>query len=320
MTDESLSLVYMGTPDFAVLPLLAIHESRHRILRVITQPDRPKGRGRRVTEPPVKKAARQHGYDVVQPTSAKGDDFFKLCFEPNPDLLVVAAYGNILPQAILSQAPLGAVNIHASLLPRYRGAAPIQWAIINGEDETGITTMQMDAGMDTGDILLSARTPIGPADTAEVLHDRLATMGADLVVETLDLLAAGKLQAIPQDDSQATVAPLLKKGDGQIDWHQSAIAIERLIRGVTPWPGAYMFLNDRRLKIFRAQVVGSKGTVDSTDDTPPGTVVKGFADELRVATGDGILSLLELQGASGKRLSAADYLRGHALRPGTVFK
>ena len=314
MTANPLKLIFIGTPDFAVPSLIALDQSRHRILRVITQPDRPKGRGRQVTVSPVKKTALRLGYDIAQPASARGNDFLTICFDPDPDLLAVVAYGNILPAAVVSRPPLGVVNVHASLLPRYRGAAPIQWAIINGDSHTGITTMRMDAGMDTGDILLADRTSIRPDDTAATLHDRLARMGAELLVHTLDRLATGDIEPIPQDDSQATYAPLLKKKDGEIDWYRSAPAIERLIRGMTPWPGAYTFQEDQRLKIFRAAIA------ISTSDVPPGTVVRGFADELRVATGEGILSILELQGASGKRLPIADYLRGHPIPPGTILK
>jgi methionyl-tRNA formyltransferase len=314
MMTPSLKLVFMGTPEFAVPSLTAIHQSRHRILRVVTQPDRPKGRGRRMTHSPVKKTALKLGYDVAQPASAKGDDFPPVCFDPGPDLLVVIAYGNILPEPTLTCLKLGVINVHASLLPRYRGAAPIQWAIINGDDHTGVTTMQMDAGMDTGDMLLTARTPIQSDDTAATLHDRLAQMGAKLIVRTLDQLAAEGIEPTPQDDTQATNAPPLKKKDGEIDWHQSATAIERRVRGMTPWPGTYTFIGDRRLKVFRVAVI------DAASDAPPGTVIKGFADELRVTTGKGVLSLLELQGASGKRLSIADYLRGHKISPGMVFK
>lgn len=313
MTPPALKLVFMGTPDFAVPSLLALHESPHRILRVITQPDRPRGRGRKITLSPVKQAALRLGYDIAQPVSARQDDFFSLVCDPAPDLFVVIAYGNLLPQRVLDTPPLGGINIHASLLPRFRGAAPIQWAIINGDSESGVTTMQIAGAVDTGDILLTARTPIQPDDTAATLHDRLAGMGAELIVRTLDRLAAGNIQAIPQDDRLATVAPRLTKADGRIDWHQPAAVIERRVRGMTPWPGTFTFQNDRRLKIIRA------AAIDAISDAPPGTVVKGFADELRVATGDGVLAILELQGASGKRLAAADFLRGYPLAPGAVF-
>ncbi len=313
MTTNPLKIVFMGTPDFAVPSLSALHQSSHRIARVITQPDRPKGRGRRIAESPVKQKALQFGYDIAQPVSSRGDDFFDCCINTAPDLLVVVAYGNILPEPVIAHPPLGAINVHASLLPRYRGAAPIQWPIINGDRETGVTTMRLDAGMDTGDILLTARTTIRPDDTAATLHDRLADMGAELLIRTLDRLAAKDIDPISQDDSKATYAPLLKKKDGEIDWHQSAVIIERLVRGLTPWPGTYTSLEDLRLKILRVAVI------DSASDAPPGTVIKGFADELRVATGEGVLSILELQGASGKRLSIADYLRGHPISPGTVF-
>ncbi len=313
MTTNPLKLVFMGTPDFAVPSLEALHQSNHCITRVITQPDRPKGRGRRIMVPPVKQRALKLGYDVSQPASVREDDYFDICVDSSPDLLVVVAYGNILPEPVITHPPLGAINLHASLLPRYRGAAPIQWPIINGDRETGVTTMRLDTGMDTGDILLSARTSIQPDDTAATLHDRLAAMGAELLVRTLDRLSAGEITPTPQDDSLATEAPLLKKRDGKIDWHQSAVAIERLVRGMTPWPGTYTFQEGRRLKIFRVAVI------DTVSDAPPGTTVKGFADELRVTTGNGVLSILELQSASGKRLSIADYLRGHAISPGTVF-
>ncbi|RUA00409.1 MAG: methionyl-tRNA formyltransferase [Deltaproteobacteria bacterium] len=313
MTTNPLKLVFMGTPDFAVPSLDALHQSDHFITRIITQPDRPRGRGRRIMVSPVKQRALELGYDISQPASARGDDYLNLCIDSSPDLLVVVAYGNILPEPVITCSPLGAINLHASLLPKYRGAAPIQWPIINGDRETGVTTMRLDTGIDTGDILLCTRTPIQPNDTAATLHDRLAGMGAELLVRTLNRLAAGEIEATPQDNRQATYAPLLNKKDGQIDWHQSASAIERRVRGMTPWPGTYTFQGSRRLKILRAAVI------DATPNAPPGTVVKGFADELRVATGDGILTIVELQGASGKRLSIADYLRGHPISPGTVF-
>ena len=310
---RSFNIVFMGTPAFAVPSLAALHRSRHTVIQVITQPDRPKGRGRKIVPPPVKVAARGFGLPVMQPGKVKTDSFIESLSQLCPDVLAVAAYGHILPKTVLSIPTVGCINVHASVLPKYRGAAPIQWAIINGERETGITTMMMDVGMDTGDILLSATETIRPDDTAATLHDRLAVIGADVLIDTLNRLADGTLTATPQEHSQATVAPMLKKEDGRIDWNLSADAIANRIRGMTPWPGAFAFLGDKRLKIFSAVPV----TSDSADT--PGTVVAGFADELRIATGDGALSVLEVQGASGKRLKVKEFLLGHPIEPGTVL-
>jgi methionyl-tRNA formyltransferase len=306
-------IIFMGTPAYAVPTLKAIHHSPHRLELVITQPDRPKGRGRKVFPPPVKQTARELGYDVIQPAKIKTREFAESLKQIRPDLLVVVAYGRILPKSILDVPRLGAVNVHASLLPKYRGAAPIQWAVINGEKETGITTMWMDEGMDTGDILLTATEPIDPGDTAASLHDRLAQLGAVVLLKTLEKLADNTLTPVAQDHSQATLAPMLKKADGRIDWHQTAAQIERFVRGVYPWPGAFTFHAEERLKIYRAEALSpSTGAV-------PGTVMDGFPDELRIATGSGALLIHEIQGESGKRLPIETFLRGHAMIPGTVL-
>lgn len=309
----SYNIVFMGTPDFAVPSLTALHHSRHNVIHVVTQPDRPSGRGRKILPPPVKSAAKRFGYPVIQPDKVKTDAFVKTLTLWQPDMLVVAAYGHILPKAILEIPPVGCINVHGSILPKYRGAAPIHWAIINGEKETGITTMLMDVGMDTGDILLTAKEKIRPEDTAATLHDRLSVLGADLLIDTLNRLADGSLEATPQDHSQATVAPMLKKEDGRIDWTLAADAICNHIRGVTPWPGAFTFIGDRRLKIYSA-VPASPVSIAA-----PGTVVAGFADELRVAAGSGTLSILEVQGESGKRMPINEFLHGHPIAPGEVL-
>ena len=306
-------IIFMGTPAYAVPTLKAIHQSPHRLELVITQPDRPRGRGRKVFPPPVKQTAKELGYNVIQPTKIKTPEFAETLKQKRPDLLVVVAYGRILPKSILDVPRLGAVNVHASLLPKYRGAAPIQWAVINGEKETGITTMWMDEGMDTGDILLSATEPIDPEDTAASLHDRLSQLGADVLLQTLEKLADNTLTPVTQDHSQATLAPMLKKADGRIDWHQTAEQIESFVRGVYPWPGAFTFLAKERLKIFRAEAL-----LLSTDAVP-GTVMDGFPDELRIATGNGALLIHEIQGESGKRLPIETFLRGHAMVPGTLL-
>ncbi len=310
---KSLNIVFMGTPNFAVPTLEALHQSQHRVILVVTQPDRPKGRGRKLVAPPVKESAHTYGYECLQPNRVSDPGFKETLERLQPDLFVVIALGHILPEELLQIPRLGAVNIHASLLPKYRGPAPVQWAIIKGEVETGVTTMLMDQGMDTGAILLTARTQIEPDDTTADLQDRLAEQGAGLLIETLSQLTAGTLTPQPQDHKQATYAPRLKKVDGRIQWKTSAKSIETFIRGMSPWPGAFTFAGEKRLKIFKAD------TIAATANAPPGTVIQGFPDELRIATGEGVLSILEIQGASGKRLSITDYLRGHSIAVGTVF-
>ena len=309
-----LDIIFMGTPDFAVPCLKKIHETGHRILLVVTQPDRPKGRGKKLVFPPVKKAAIDLDLPVFQPASIKSDMAINRLSTFAPDFLVAVAYGQILPVSILNIPKFCAVNVHGSILPKYRGPAPIQRAIINGENETGICTMKMAIGLDTGDVFLCVKTPISPEDNAQTLHDRLAVMGADGLAETLGKIAENRLAAIPQDNTRATYAPMLTKQDGRIPWQKTAEEINNLIRGVTPWPGAFTFHGEKRLKIFSAI------TVAQPVSEPPGTVLPGFPDELRVATGKEALSILEIQGASGKRLAIADFLRGYALSPGDLLQ
>ncbi len=314
---KSYNIVFMGTPDFAVPPLKALHKSPHRILQVVTQPDRPKGRGRKLIPPPVKVEAQKLGYDLVQPESVKTDRFIKGMKALSPDLFVVVAFGHLLPQKLLDVPKIGPINIHASLLPKYRGAAPIQWAVINREKESGVTTMFMDAGMDTGDMLISDTIPLEKGETAQTLHDKLARLGAETLLKTLDGLLKGELKPVPQDHDRATIAPMLKKSDGHIDWKKPALEIEALIRGMTPWPGAFTFQGDKRLKIYKAQAIQEN---PAERKAAPGTVLPGFPDELRAATGKGVLLLKEIQGASGKRLSIEDFLRGYPIPPETVMR
>jgi methionyl-tRNA formyltransferase len=301
----------MGTPQFAVPTLEALYASRHALALVVTQPDRPRGRGRVLAAPAVKVAAHGLGLPVAQPYKIGDAAFLETIDRFAPDALVVAAYGKIIPQCLLDLPPLGAVNLHPSLLPKYRGPAPIQWPLIQGDLETGVTIIQLNAQMDAGDILLQEKTAIDPADSAESLHDRLAEMGAALLIKTLDGLAENTIIPRPQDHDQATLAPMLKKSDGRIDWQMGAWALERRIRALNPWPGTFTFHGKERLKILGAKVIARPA------EAAPGTVVAGFDDELRVATGDGLLLVEMVQGASGKRLSTADYLRGHAMPPGT---
>ena len=303
----------MGTPDFAVPSLQALHESRHDIVLVVTQPDRPRGRGRKIVPSPVKEAAIRYGYDLSQPESVKPDTFRDVIAGFKPDLLVVVAFGRILPRRLLELPPLKAINVHASLLPRYRGPAPIQWAIINGEKETGVTTMMMDEGLDTGDILLQQSIPISPENTSVTLHDKLAREGACLLLETLENLTTGKLIPIAQDPNKASYFPMLQKKDGHINWERPAKDIANFIRGINPWPGAFTFCGDTRLKIYRSKYL------EKETHAAPGTVLMSFPDEILVATGKGTLLIEELQGASGKCLATKEYLCGCSMETGTVL-
>lgn len=303
----------MGTPDFAVPSLRRLHESGHRISCVVTQPDRPMGRGRRLKPSAVKSAALELGVPVLQPYSMKERDLIKHLSGANPDLFVVVAFGYILPKCLLNIPGSGSINIHASLLPKYRGPAPIQWAIINQEKETGITAIRMDEGMDTGDILHFSRTTLSMHETVETLYDRLARIGADVLIETINKMEWGDLSVNPQDHAKATYAPILKKSDGRIDWKLPAEKIEAFIRGMTPWPGAFAFIGKERIKMFLARV-------EPLDlYKPEGTVLQASQGKLWIATGKGALSILEIQAESGKRLFINDFLMGKEIPEGIVL-
>jgi methionyl-tRNA formyltransferase len=307
---KSLSFIFMGTPDFAVPTLQYLVRAGVTPEVVVTQPDRPKGRGRKPLPSPVKIAALDLGCEVLQPASVSDPGFVSRLSDIRPDFFIVVAYGHLLTSELLSIPKIAPINLHASLLPKYRGAAPIQRAIMNGEDESGVTTMRMDRGMDTGDILLTEKTAIEPQDTSGSLHDRLAVMGGDLVLRTMEGMVSGRIAPIPQDHSQASYAPMLAKKDGHIDWSLPASRIFCNIRGVTPWPGAYTFHNEFRLKIHVSHAI------PEPVHEPPGTVLKTFPDELRISTGNGVLQILEIQGASGKRMPVQEFLRGYRLNPG----
>jgi methionyl-tRNA formyltransferase len=306
---EKFKIIFLGTPDFAVPCLEALHAAGHDVALVVTQPDRPKGRGRKVEPPPVKRSAERLGCAVIQPASMRDRRTQRTLKAVEADFFVVVAFGRILPQAVLDLPGRGCVNVHASLLPKYRGPAPIHWSIINGESRTGVSTMLMDEGVDTGDILKTADEAIDEEDTTGSLHDRLARKGAEVLVETLAAWAAGSVRPQPQDHSRATYAPLLKKSDGQVDWKKPARDIRNFIRGMTPWPGAYTFFGGMRLKLFKAAVA------PQANAATPGTVLAGPPGGLWVATGEGALSILEIQGASGNRLAISDFLRGHPIPP-----
>ncbi len=303
----------MGTPPFSVPGLTALHENDYDVAMVVTAQDRPKGRGRKMALSAVKQKALDLGYPVSQPASIKTAEFVGKVEDLKPDVMVVIAFGRILPENLLTLPRLGTINIHASLLPKYRGAAPIQWAIINGEKETGVCSMQMEKGLDTGSILLCAKEAIHPDDTAATLHDRLALKSAAILIDTLKAFADNRIQPMPQDHSLATYAPMLTKDDGLINWNQSAESLLIFIRGVTPWPGAYTFIGDHRLKIFKSH----PHPVEINESHGP--VLEGFADELRVATAKGALCVDEIQGESGKRMVIKDFLRGHKIPPGSLL-
>ncbi|MBW2646611.1 MAG: methionyl-tRNA formyltransferase [Deltaproteobacteria bacterium] len=306
-------IVFMGTPEFAVPTLKELFKENEKVVAVVAQPNRPRGRGRKTVAPPVKIEAERHGCLVLQPEKASREEFVEQIRELSPDLFVVVAYGHILSKKILSIPRIGAINIHASLLPKYRGAAPIQWAIINGEKETGVTTMWMDVGMDTGDMLISSRVTIEPDDTAATLHDRLSVIGAQLLIKTINRLKNGDLKSALQNPDHATYAPMLKKEAGRIDWAKSAAELDCFVRGMSPWPGAFTTISGKTLKIFKVKVVSGHA------EAPPGAIIPSFPGELYVATGKEILSLMEVQAPAGKRLKIQDFLRGHAITPGTIM-
>ena len=304
-----MNIVFMGTPEFAVPSLRELINSTHKVLCAVCQPDKPKGRGRKLTSPPIKLLAEEKSVPVLQPVKIKTDEFHDQLSRLNPDLICVTAYGKILPPNILSLPKYGCINVHASLLPKYRGAAPINWAIINGEKMTGITTMFMDEGMDTGDMILKKEIEIDSDDTSIDLSEKLSVIGADLLIETLDRLEADELVPIKQNDDEATYAPIIKKEVGNIDWDKSAEEIRNLIRGTQPWPGAFSTYRGKNLKIFKARINNTAGE--------PGIII--FADNktIRIGTGDNSLDILELQLEGGKRLSVEEFLRGNKIEEGT---
>ncbi len=305
-----MRIVFMGTPEFAVPSFEALLSSGHQVVGVVCQPDRPKGRGHQVVAPPVKLVAERAGIPVLQPLKIRTPDFLQALSSWQPDVIAVTAYGRILHAPILQLPPMGCVNVHGSLLPKYRGAAPVQWAVINGETETGITTMLMDEGMDTGAMLLQAKVEILPEDTSGTLAPRLAALGGQLLINTLAQLQAGTLVPTKQDDHQATMAPLLKKEDGLMVWTLSAMSLANRVRGLAPWPGAHTFLGDERWNIWKA-VPHASATTDV-----PGTIVTVSKQSIVVTTGDGLLEISEIQTANSKRMTVAQFLAGHRVTVG----
>jgi len=312
-----LKIVFAGTPEFASEALTTLINSVHEVIAVYTQPDRPAGRGRKLKASPVKLVAAQNDIPVYQPESLKAENEQQLLRDLNADVMIVAAYGLILPQAVLDIPKMGCLNIHASLLPRWRGAAPIQRAILAGDTETGITIMQMNAGLDTGDILSTSTCPIDQNETSGSLHNKLATLGATSLLDTLNKLQAGNISPVAQDDTQVTYAHKLEKQEAQLDWTQPADQLDRQIRAFNPWPVSFFIVDDQTVRVWHAEVINEQGT----PDTIPGTVLRADKKGIEIACGENSLRLLQLQPSGKKAMDAAAFLngRGEWLTPGKLL-
>jgi len=308
-----MKVVFMGTPDFAVGTLEAIIEAGHEVLLVVTQPDKPKGRSGALQFPPVKECAVAHGIEVFQPTKIRLEENVEFLRKYEADIFVVAAFGQILPKSILDMPKYGCINVHASLLPKYRGAAPIQWAVINGDPVTGVTIQQMAIGVDTGDIIVAQKLAISEDETGGGLFDKLAVVGAEACLEAMEQIANGTATRTPQNHEEATHVSMISKEFGLIDWNKSAVEIERLIRGLNPWPSAYTKLDGKTFKIWKASVK------KENTDAKPGCVCKVAKNSLEVQTGDGVLSLEEVQLEGKKRMEADAFLRGYQVEEGTLL-
>ena len=308
-----MKVMFMGTPDFAVGTLEALLAAGHEVELVVTQPDRPKGRSGRLCAPPVKECALRHGLSVYQPTRVREEENMEYLCTFHPDIIVVAAFGQLLPQRLLDLPRYCCMNIHASLLPKYRGASPIQWAVLNGDPVSGVTAMRMDAGLDTGDIMAQTEVILAPDETAGSLFDRLAEAGAQLAVDTMSRLEAGTVSYAPQDAELATHTAMIHKELGLINWARPAAEIERLIRGLNPWPSAYTYYNGRNFKIWKARVT------EADSDAQPGMVICADKNGFVVQTGSGALELLEVQLEGRKRMDAGAFLRGNTVETGVFL-
>ena len=309
-----MRIIFMGTQDFSVGTLEALVEAGHDVCLAVTQPDKPKGRGKEMQPTPVKAAAQRHGIPVYQPKRIRDPECVEELKKYNADVMVVIAFGQILPKTILELTPYGCINVHASLLPKYRGAAPIQWAIIEGEKVTGVTIMQMDEGLDTGDMIMKTEVPITEDETGETLHDKLAAAGAELCVKTLKALEDGTAVHEKQGESPTAYAKMLTKELGNIDWAQPAVKIERLIRGLNSWPGTYSHWNGKVMKIWRAKTEGN-----GCGNSRPGTVLAVGKNDFTVQTGNGVLRILEVQMPGKKRMETGAFLRGNTMEPGDLL-
>lgn len=318
-----MRIVFMGTPDFAVEALEALCAAGQKVVLAVTQPDRQKGRGRKVIQTPVKICAEKWGVPVFQPARVREADAIEKIRSFSPDLIVVAAFGQILPRELLDIPRLGCVNIHASLLPRLRGAAPIQWAVIEGDQESGVTLMQMNEGLDTGDILFQESVTIGSEETGESLYEKLAKLGGEMIVRYLPAIEAGEINPVRQDNEMSSYAPMLKKEMGEVDWAKPAEVIARNVRGLLPWPGAYTLLNGHVLKIWSAKTCAGPDSVPSglkpAAEAVPGEVLGSDKRAMYVRTGEGVLQILEVQAEGKKRMTSDAFLRGTKVPEGTVL-
>lgn len=313
MSTKPLRIIFMGTPDFAAITLKALINGPDEVVAVVTQPDRAKGRGKKVTPPPVKILAEKADIPVLQPAKIKTEEFRNGLLSYHPDLIVVAAYGRILPTSLLELAPLGCINVHGSLLPRHRGAAPIQWAVIEGDQQVGVTIIQMNEGMDTGDMLVKTSITPAPQETAGSLFTKLAALGSETLLKSIAGLTDGTIAPTKQDHSLATMAPMLKKSDGHIDWTKDAQEIECLIRGLDPWPSAYCFLDRTRLRLFCPELVHQESEAE------PGTLLQADKRGLLIACGNNCLMIHEIQPEGKKRMTVEAFVCGKPLAVGTLL-
>ena len=308
-----MRILFMGTPDIAVGCLQKIIDEKHDIIGVVTQPDKPVGRGKKMGMPPVKELALKYDLPVYQPIKARDEEFVNRLKDLNPDLIVVVAFGQILPKSILDIPKFGCVNVHVSLLPKYRGAAPINWVIINGEDKTGVTTMYMDEGLYTGDMILTSEFELNDEITAGELHDIMKEEGAKVLKETIDLIEKGEAPRIPQNHDEFTYAPMMNKTLGQIDFSKSAKEIHNLVRGVNPWPSAYTTYKDQTMKVWKTKVLSE------TSDKDPGTILKVDKDGIRVSTKDNVILISEIQMPGKKRVLVEEYIKGNSIETNEIL-
>lgn len=308
-----MKIVFMGTPDIAVGCLQKIIDEKHEILGVVTQPDKPVGRGKKLGMPPVKELALKYDLPVYQPVKARDEEFVKVLKDLNPDLIVVVAFGQILPKSILDIPKFGCVNVHVSLLPKYRGAAPINWVIINGEEKTGVTTMYMDEGLDTGDMILTSEFALDDEITAGELHDIMKEEGAKVLKETIDLIEKGEAPRIKQNHDEFTYAPMMSKSLGQIDYSKSAKDIHNLVRGVNPWPSAYTTYDNQTMKVWKTKVLSE------TSDKEPGTIISVDKEGIKVSTKDNVILIKEIQMPGKKRVLVEEYIKGNSIEANKIL-
>ncbi len=311
--------VFMGTPEFAATVLKSVLASKHEVIAVVTQPDKPKGRGHEMAFPPVKEVALEAGIPVLQPQRARDEDFIEELKAMSPDIILVAAYGKLLPKAILDMPRFGCINVHASLLPKYRGASPIQWAVLNGDEKSGVTIMHMAEEMDTGDIIMTEEVSLSETETAGSLHDKLAKIGGPLLITAMDALETGRAPRIRQNNEEATYVKMLDKTMGNMNFSQPAVVLERFIRGLNPWPTAYTKLDGKMLKIWRATVIPAEEIGKEAKTFEPGTIVTVGKDSFDILTGEGALRVQELQLEGKRKMTAEEFLRGFKLEPGTML-